>query len=557
MADLIDLLRSRYNVDIKEINLIKLYKIESPDLSDEKLEFLLADRRKKWEKSINGPNEKFARRDKAYLDKADVYERILRDSKLRHALFEFYNGKQAQSNGEVTQLAKDYFELVATTTNIDKEIASFFFEYFPSEKKNKKSIVDYLKKEYKLIGYFDKTDEKETSKDEIRPEQEDERKNSFMVCNLFQKKTILMIRKCESHYEACLESKPITDRYPKLRNSMYDFLGLEKIDDYDQFRLHVEELRAEAANVRYDRGTEFVPLVDFANGIAAVITYSDIRDNFDEFKLLLKYPKLTPYMFSLVEMKKKSLDLLYKIASNEYGFRNMNDFLLSYFNIIHDNFGIYNQAVKHIMNEAEKSAGKQKILNKIDKVFGIKKTKKMEAKVRVIHILTYWPVYLLSWIFNIVKFIFDNIGIISIVIFAIITLGLFIFGGYLYGPHHLFYKGFNWIDYIDKLTGLEKHNWFNILFESVEAAIVLIIMYIAPGGVISLFLFSSVIGLYKKFDIVGIERTFKKILDGARKRTEEKYEDYKDRFVKKRMPGILVNFGLLVLIIFVIVIIAI
>ena len=71
----------QYQIDIDEINLIKLYKIEEPDVSSDELEKKLAAARKKWIQGANSPNEKFAARDKARLAQADVFEEILRNKK--------------------------------------------------------------------------------------------------------------------------------------------------------------------------------------------------------------------------------------------------------------------------------------------------------------------------------------------------------------------------------------------------------------------------------------------------------------------------------------------
>ena len=101
MADIVDVLRSKYDIDIKKDNIIKLYKIDSADISPADLEAKIADRRKKWNQSVNGANEVFAARDKAYLEKADRFEAILRDANLRKQLFDYHKGKKSADNVEV------------------------------------------------------------------------------------------------------------------------------------------------------------------------------------------------------------------------------------------------------------------------------------------------------------------------------------------------------------------------------------------------------------------------------------------------------------------------
>ena len=547
MADIVTLLRSKYSIDIKEINLIKLYKIESPDLSNAELEAKFADRREKWEKSINGANEKFAERDQAHLNKANDYEAVLRDAKLRHELFDFYNGKSSNNNGEISKFTRNYFELISSAAKIDKNIVSFFFDYFSEERKNKKAIVDFLKEEYKLHGYSEKESTREENNEE---ETAADKKKSFLVTNLFQKKTLLQIHKCEGHYSLCRNNYAIKTKYSRVIESMEAFLELDKYTDYEAFKVHMESFRTDVANVRYEKGADYIPMVDFANGMSTILSYDDVKDNFEEFKLLIKYPSLTPYMFSFSMMKKKSLDALYEVAAAEYGFRNLDHFLLSYFNKVYDNFGLSVETIQSVMKAAEKHAGKNNTINIIEKIFGIKKRKKTRPEIRRVYRMTYWPIFILKWIFSIVKFIFSNIKWVSIALFVIITLScFFIFDSELLSIGTLFSSGFKWIDYIDEALGLLARNWFDISLKSIEMIIAILLIYFGSGIAVALFLYRAIARLYKKFDIVGIERSIDKILDSAYKRLEEKYEDYENRFLTKCLPAILTNIVLTVLLI--------
>lgn len=62
-------------------------------------------------------------------------------------------------------------------------------------------------------------------------------------------------------------------------------------------------------------------LVDLFNILKSLCGDQDVADNIPAFKLLLKYPKLTPYMFAFVEMKPKTLKAFAEVASHYYGFR--------------------------------------------------------------------------------------------------------------------------------------------------------------------------------------------------------------------------------------------
>ena len=57
MADVRQEILEKYGFDIEKIDLIKEYKIPSPDISSKKLEELLAEKRKKWESIIRGIRE--------------------------------------------------------------------------------------------------------------------------------------------------------------------------------------------------------------------------------------------------------------------------------------------------------------------------------------------------------------------------------------------------------------------------------------------------------------------------------------------------------------------
>ena len=49
MADIVDIIRKKYDIDIKNINILKLYKIEEAKISEDELEEKIAKCRKKWQ----------------------------------------------------------------------------------------------------------------------------------------------------------------------------------------------------------------------------------------------------------------------------------------------------------------------------------------------------------------------------------------------------------------------------------------------------------------------------------------------------------------------------
>ena len=87
MADIRQEILEKYGFDIEKIDLIKEYKIPSPDISSKKLEELLAEKRKKWESIIRGTREDKKEAAKEQLSRADAYEAVLRNPALLKALF--------------------------------------------------------------------------------------------------------------------------------------------------------------------------------------------------------------------------------------------------------------------------------------------------------------------------------------------------------------------------------------------------------------------------------------------------------------------------------------
>ena len=83
--------------------------------------------------------------------------------------------------------------MVKTTKKIKQPDVNFFFDYYQSERKNKKAILEMLSKEMKIIGlgkegkYADETD----TSDEDGKKKDDA---SPVIVNLFQEATILNIR---------------------------------------------------------------------------------------------------------------------------------------------------------------------------------------------------------------------------------------------------------------------------------------------------------------------------------------------------------------------------
>lgn len=564
MADIQTTVLIKYGIDIAQENIFKLYKIDTADISPQDIEDKIQETRKRWNTSINGANEKNAERDKIRLEKADKYETILKDSKLRKQVFDFYNkqgekkGGDAAPGGGTTEFAREYFELVATTKKIKKEDVDFFFKYYQSERKNKKAILEMLKKEMK-INFLGKEDK---YGDEVDTEDEDEKRKKNtgpLIVNLFQEATILKIRRAFDKFDEAAQNAEICKKYPKIRDGLYEFLEIGDVKDAEQFAELMSAKGKEIYAIRQERGTEYVPLVDLFNILQSIADYQDVVDNIPEFKLLLKYPNLTPYMFAFVDMKPSTVKGIIDIAKRDYTFRDDTDFLLSYYKPIHDNFGISDSGIGSILRKAEKKAKQNKVLNSIDEKLGRSKNKrKVSIGAEIVHWLVYWPIFAVFLVFEIAKFIFTKVHYFAIPAFVLL-LGLESWLVPKRGIENLlilrklFFKS-QWLSYLNDFWGVVGRNWVENLLLSLVLIIILLLIYILPPLFIYLFIAEFSDDFNKRFDWVGIERTLHQMLDGQKRKSEEQYISHKKLFFKNKIPKVIINLLCLIMTVVLIVI---
>ena len=232
---------------------------------------------------------------------------------------------------------------------------------------------------------------------------------------------MLKIRRAIEKFEEVTQSNEICQRYPSIRNGLYEFLNIKDVEDAKQFTEIMAAKGKEAYAIRQERGTEYVPLVDLYNILQSIGDYQDVVDNIAEFKLLLKYPNLTPYMFSFVEMKPSTVKGLVNVANREYVFRDDTDFILNYYKPIHDNFGISDSGISLILRKAEKKAKQNKVLNDIDEKLGRNKNKrKISIGAEIIHWLVYWPIFAVYFVFEVAKAIFTELHRFAMPVFVIL-----------------------------------------------------------------------------------------------------------------------------------------
>ncbi|WP_031547767.1 SH3 domain-containing protein [Oribacterium sp. FC2011] len=549
MADIQNKILDKYGFDISQDNIFKLYKIESPDISSQDLEVKIQDTRKRWTTSINGANERNAERDRARLNKADKYEAVLKDAKLRKEVFGYYNkssgagGGGASSSGGSTEFAKEYFELVATTKKIKKEDVDFFFDYYQSERKNRKAIIEMLSKEMRVLGLGKEENYgNEGAADDI----EGNKKNDAdpLIVNLFEKATILKIRKAFDKFRESGKSDEICQRYPGIRDNLFDFLGMEEIGSIEQYTEIMNSKSNEVYTLRQDRGTEYVPLVDLFNLLKTIGSYRDVKDNFLEFKLLIKYPNLTPYMFAFYDMKPKTVKGIVNVAKREYSFRDDTDFILNYYNLIHKNFRINDSGISSILNRAEKKAKQNKILKGIDEKLGLNRKKKVPLGAMIIHWLLYWPIFAVYFVFEVAKAVFTELHRFAMPLAVI----LFLLESWLLPKigfdnllilRKLFFKK-QWLEYLGGYGMVGR-----TATETVQNSLILITLlaslYLLLPFCVSVFISEFASDFNKRFDWGGHERTFQNIFMKLEKKTENQYNSQKNLFFKNKMGKVFMN----------------
>ena len=550
MADIKEKIKTRFGIDIAAENIFKLYKIDSADISPAELETKIADTRKRWNISINGANEKFAARDKARLEKADSYEAILRNPKARQEVFAFCTtppgsgtGAAAASDDGHVGFAREYFKLVATTKRIKKSDVDFFFKYYQSERKHKKAILEMLSGEMKVSGLG-----KEGSyKDEDGTEEEGKKKKGPIIVNLFQEATVLKIQRALEKYTEAAASNELCARYPKLRESFYNFLEIDKISDAAGFLELVSQKGREAFSVRQEKGAAYVPVVDLFNILQSIAGNSDVVDNFGEFKLLLKYPNLTPYMFAFVDMKPNTLKGMTDIANKDYSFRNEADFIVTYYKPVHDNFGITDSSIRPIIRKAERKAAQNRILNGIDKKLGRDGTRKLPFVAELIHFFAYWPVFLAYFLFEIARVVFTKIRLLSIPVSALVFLYLNWIVPKTSSTEnllvlHKIFLGTPWLEYLRDTFGSSSiNNWLDIILLSLVRIVMLLMVYVLPALFTYFFISNFSDDFNKRFDWIGIKRTFKQILLTLRKGSFDQYKNDRKLFVKRKVSKIVIN----------------
>lgn len=548
MADIRDEILRRYDIDIKTDKLLKMYKITSADIPASELDKKLKEQRKKWDMGANSPNDMLAEKSRAYLDKAARYEQILRDPKLFSGLFAFYNG----GDQDVSKLVKRYFSLIHSTTKIGNHEVSFFLKYFKEENKNRSKILKYLKDEYKVNIVLSK--EERASEEPEDDEKNKKERSSGLIENNFREQTVLDIRKCENKFLEAKQKATLIAKYPALEESLYEFLEIGKFKDAKQYRTLVEQRKNEYYSEGLDRAgygdrDDFNLLVDLFNKLFNVLGNKDVQDNFEEFKLLIMYPALTPYMYEIREIKKDSLNELYSVASSEYNFGSMANFVCTYFDPVYDNFGIYANSIKKLIADAKKQGGREKRINALYEFIGFGRGKALPAELRWLYYLAYWPVILFAYVFRAIRFVIDQMRYIGIALGGLWTLITIITGPQMFKETDFFTNFWHWGRYISDFTGIENLGFFTGIFASLLTLIGVFFMYFGIGLFIAYFFWELAVEMRKKIDLKGLARSVDALLDTVKSRLVEQHEEHPNNLFARKLPLIVSNIALVVLIV--------
>ncbi len=546
MTEIQSKILNQYGIDISKENIFKLYKIDNPGISESDLQTAISSTRKRWNQSINGANERNAERDKARLSNANNYEAILLDATLRKELFKFYVDSGNRQKDSNIDFAKEYFKLVETSKKIRKKDVDFFFAYYPSQRKNRKIIFEMLKNNFKVTG-LSKEDDDEP--DEIKEDNSKSKKKKVRGHkreNLFQEETIIHLKRCSEYYEDALKNDVACQKYPHLKDGLYDFLGLDNLKDVKQFTEYVSIMSKEVFTMRQEHSADFIPLVDLFNTLQELTQYSDVTANYSKFLLLLKYPTLTPYMFSFFEMEKSTLEGMAAIAKRDYAI-DRDCFITEYYCEVFDNFGIISSGgVNRLIKKAETSKKASNLFN-ID----TNNENKLPWGLKIVELLVNWPIYITHFVFIFLKLIFASLhklaiptAILAFVLSNAILPQVSKMENMLYFTKILTSNN-EWVSYVyslcDKIFG-ETNDVFELIMFSLIVIILTITICVVPAIFSYLFVTKAANNCYEKCNWEENKKRFRENIFNPINKGKANYKIDKKLYFKERIPKIITNF---------------
>lgn len=560
MADIREKILKQYGIDIDkkdEGDVLSLYKIKDPDISDADLEKAISDTRARWLRSINGTMEANKKRDQERLNRADVYEKILRDKALRKAIFEYKNGGGSpQAGGEALDFARDYFRLIHTSKKISHDDVDFFCKYYGVSGRSKGAVKKMVEDEFGDLTGKETYESDEKDKGDKEEDAKNGRKGRERIENLFKTDTLLKIKEACNFYEKGRADSRVQSGWPDAGMSFYNCLAqrpqsiVAGKDRADLIKCRVGECHKGIENAQ-KKGMDGVDdglraLRDAFNIMSELLEKSDVKNNIDEFMLLVKYPNLTPYMSSIVKMKKDTFSGVVDVARKNYRFFDEKDFILNYYLLVCDNFGITNDPIDSILRKAQKGAKTNKVLRFLDKLRGNQDRRRLSFGAEIIYWLLYWPLYFVYLLFELFRVVFAHLskaaiplGVIVLVLYNMAIPKISDFGNL--GNLIKLFKHGEWVAYLSEVWREPVSGGLSTFMASVIAIVGMLLLFALPAVMFSVFTMRMAELLKKSYDWIGYKRTLENIIDNVRENTEQVYFNDRKKFVKKRLPGVLVN----------------
>lgn len=533
----------QYQIDIDKVNIIKIYKLESADISPDELKKKMAAMRKKWEQGATSTNDTIAERDKKRLALADKFEQILTNKKYLKELFDYYNGGGKEDNSEATEFAKAFFTtLKGANKTISQKDFDFFMQYFREEqKKNEKAILEMLKKEFHAVHL------KRSGSDEEEKKEEDSGKASVIAQTRFHRDSVCLLRKCEKKYLQMQQSPFLLKKYPDLSSSMYEFLRLDSKSAMD-FNMFVDGAVQAVFTARQNdsaNSDEYIPFTEFYNIWKDLMKRKDVSENFSAFKKLIRYPALTPYMFLAEDVDIAFLETLVKMVQSEYGFT-LDDFLFVYFKPLaegrHYSFTLDKKLeakLKKISKNPE--AAEQEAQRRSAKAG---RRKMIPLPLHILRFLATWPVGLVQLLFESFRFMVVNIQKLIWVVFLFLTL-IFshMLGGSLFAILAEIIKGFpgHVSDIIYAAANTYDFNVLSFILGSVFLVVKFAFRNFLVPALITQFLYIYVRGLDRLVDLAGFHRTFQNIQQSIDQQILQHYKKVGKGIYVKMIYPILAN----------------
>ena len=530
--DIKSTIKQKYELDIDTINLLKLYKIEDINISEQELHIKFSDIRQRWQQSANGTFEKAAERDRTHLQNADKYEKILLDKKLLKSLFSYY--KNDKTDEETTAFAKKFFQFLKKNNNsISKKDVEFFFMYFSEQVKNKKAITEMLRQDFKILSL--KPDD-----DDMNKEPEKEKAGFLLEHTRFRKETLHILHACELKYTQLQSSAFLKEKENKLVHSMYDFLRLSG-NGLSDLQKRLERVSAEAFEQRQNsvHGNEYIPLTEFYNSVKDLISQRDVtEDNFYHFKLLIHYPAFTPYMYLLETIDIDCVNQLLNEIGPQYEFAGEEEFLYIYLKPLiegnHFTCEPDRQLASRINHIAQNPAELERARRK--KAAELKRRKALPVPVRVVKFFAIWPILLVHSIFEIFYFCIRSIKRSSYAYYIPLFIPVLLFN-----THSMF--GISFFDWFSKLVTSAPEltdkvlkdlsdtaiiNEFTKLVAGILAVSVEILVVVTLPIIITGFLYYLACAIHQYTDFDAIDKLFENIRENLDNKIIASYKERKN-----------------------------